>query len=279
MDFAAKSPQKSNKPKGEKMKVIKKQLPTNQQEVIIVPLADLHLGDSYCDISKIKEHIEFIKNTPNAYCLLNGDIINNATRTSVSDVYGEKLTPMEQLRFASELLSPIKNKILCVTNGNHEARTYKTDGIDLMEVLTRELGIDDVYSSNSAIVYLQVGTSAKQHHNKRVSQTQYSIFVNHGCGGGHKEGGKMNKLAEMASIVDADIYVHSHTHTPMIMKKAFFRADYVHQTVTQVDKLFVNTSATLNYGGYGETFEFTPSSKETPYIRLSGKKRMMRADL
>ena len=32
---------------------------------------------------------------------------------------------------------------------------------------------------------------------------------------------KAIRLADMASIVDADIYIHSHTHLPMIMKQAY----------------------------------------------------------
>jgi len=46
-----------------------------------------------------------------------------------------------------------------------------------------------------------------------------------------------------------------------------------------VDKLFINTAANLNYGGYGEAGEFKPSSKETPIIYLSGKQKKFTAKL
>lgn len=76
----------------------------------------------------------------------------------------------------------------------------------------------------------------------------------------------------MASIVDVDIYIHSHTHLPMIMKQSFFRASRENSSVAKVDKLFVNTSAQLDYGGYGQTYEFKPSSTANPVIYLNGRK-------
>ena len=43
----------------------------------------------------IKERIEYVKNTESAYAVLNGDLMNNALKTSVSDIYSEQLSPME----------------------------------------------------------------------------------------------------------------------------------------------------------------------------------------
>ncbi|MBR5817285.1 MAG: hypothetical protein IKY62_01435, partial [Clostridia bacterium] len=76
-----------------------------------------------------------------------------------------------------------------------------------------------------------------------------------------------------------DIYIHSHTHLPMIMRQAFHRIDVNNSTVALVDKLFVNTAANLDYGGYGEAGEFKPSSKETPVIYLSGTRKAFKAKL
>ena len=101
----------------------------------------------------------------------------------------------------------------------------------------------------------------------------------HGSGGGRKEGAKAIRLADMASIIDCDFYIHSHTHLPMVMKQAYHRIDTANSAVALADKLFVNTAANLNYGGYGEAQEFKPSSKDTPTIYLSGTKKYMEAKL
>ena len=94
-----------------------------------------------------------------------------------------------------------------------------------------------------------------------------------------KEGAKAIRLADMASIVDADVYLHSHTHLPMVMKQGFYRIDHSHFTVNNVTKLFVNTSSALSYGGYGEAFEFKPNSTDTPTIYINGQRREFTAKL
>jgi antirestriction protein ArdC len=50
-------------------------------------------------------------------------------------------------------------------------------------------------------------------------------------------------------------------------------------TVELVDKLFVNTAAALDYGGYGDKAGFKPASKSSPVIYLDGKKHKMWAKL
>jgi hypothetical protein len=49
------------------------------------------------------ERIEQVKNTPNAYCIMNGDIMDNATKTSIGDTYTQVFNPMEQLAKAVAL--------------------------------------------------------------------------------------------------------------------------------------------------------------------------------
>ena len=261
------------------MQVIKRKLPSNLKEVEILPLADWHIGDKFCDMELIKSQINYIQDTENAYCVLNGDLINNATKTSVSDCYAEDLSPMEQLTTLIDLLSPIKDKILAITSGNHEKRTYKKEGIDLTEVVARELKIQDLFSKASAVIFLSLGKSRYTHKNGEQAQVNYVIYINHGSGGGKKEGAKAIRLADMASIVDADVYIHSHTHLPMIMKENFYRVDTQNKSVIPVSKLFVNTASALNHGGYGEECEYKPNSKDNPIIYLDGTKKRADAKL
>ena len=138
------------------------------------------------------------------------------------------------------------------------------------------MGLQDLYTPTSATIFLRFGKGSQHTHGRKI---RYTIYTLHGSGGGRKEGAKAIRLADMASIIDADIYIHSHTHLPMVMRQAFHRIDVINSTVTLVDKLFVNTAANLNYGGYGEAGEFKPSSKETPVIYLSGKKKAFKAKL
>ena len=257
------------------MKAIRCDLPYAEQ-IEIHPMADLHIGDNNCDYKSILERIDYIKVTPNAYCVLDGDLMDTAIASSIGDTYGANLQPMEQLKQCVKIFEPIKDKILAVLPGNHENRAYKTDGLDITEILCSQLGIPEKYSPTTALLFIRMGKGNKQSHYRKQL---YTVYVTHGSGGGRKEGGKINRLADLASIIDADVYIHSHTHLPIIMKQAFYRIDVRNSTVGIVEKLFVNTASNLDYGGYGEAQAYKPNSKETPVIYLSGRKKYSRARL
>ena len=239
-------------------------------------LSDWHIGDKACDEESIKAELEYIRSTENCFAVCNGDLMNNATKASVSDCYSEEIPPMEQLQRLVDLLEPIKDKLLIITQGNHEARTFRSDGIDLTALLAKQLGIYDRYVREGGVLFLRFGKSSSKTHNRPVC---YSVYCTHGSGGGRKEGAKAIRLADMASIVDCDIYLHSHTHLPMVMKQNFFRTNISQSTVSNVEKLFVNSSAKLEYGGYGQTYEFKPSNTTSPIIYLSGRNKKFSAKL
>ena len=264
------------------MKVIKANLSRDIDILELHIFADEHIGDEQSDLKRLLDRIEYVKNTPNAYCILNGDIIDNATKTSIGDTYTQVFNPMEQLAKAVEIFEPIKDKILCITHGNHENRTYKKEGINLSFLLAKQLRLDDRYTPTAAVLFVRVGESPnlkETNGSGKKRQMCYTIYALHGSGGGRKEGAKAIRLADMASIIDCDCYIHSHVHLPMVMKQAFHRIDERNSTVSLVNKLFVNTAANLNYGGYGEAGEFKPSSKDTPVIYMRGSKKEMWAKL
>lgn len=257
------------------MKAIRCDLPYAEQ-IEIHPMADLHIGDSMCDFKAIMEKIEYIKNTPNAYCILDGDLMDTAICSSIGDTYGANLQPMEQLKQCVKIFEPIKDKILCVLPGNHENRVYKSDGLDITEIMCAQLGIPEKYSPTTALVFIRFG---KQKSHRPGKPFLYTAYVTHGSGGGRKEGGKVNRLADLAAIVDSDIYIHAHTHLPLVFKESFYRVSSGNSSVALVDKLFVNTAASLNYGGYGDRQGFKPASKSYPVIYLDGLKHDMWAKL
>lgn len=262
------------------MRAIRVDYPTDWPHANVYILADLHIGDPNCDESEVYARVQKAADDPYGLVVLNGDLMNFAMRTSVSDVYGELLSPMQQIAYLVNLLKPVKDKIIGVTSGNHEQRTYRNDGIDVTRLVCRELCIEDRYAPEGIMIYLRFGTRNRhQGHPDRNPRQWYSIYATHGSGGGRKEGAKAIRLADMAAIVDADIYIHSHTHLPMVMKQSFFRTDSSNCTVKQVPKLFLNTGAALGYGGYGQSQEFKPASSETAYIHLDAQKKCMTATL
>ena len=256
------------------MVTIKVDLSTDLDHLEIHTLSDWHIGDKSCKINEIKAIVEHIQNTPYAYAILNGDLLNNATKASVSDCYAEIMPPSEQLQTLCDLIEPIKDKVLFITQGNHEHRTYKADGIDLTALMAKQLGIYDKYARVGGVLFIRFGREPK--HNRRMC---YTFYITHGSGGGKKEGGKANGLCDLASIVDTDIYIHSHTHLPMAIKENFYRIDTANSCVKEIEKLFVNAAASLSYGGYGQEFKFKPANSTSPIIYLDGHKKKFTATL
>lgn len=262
------------------MHSVRADYPTEWPYVNLYTLADLHIGDEHARMDEIANRIQQIKDDEYGLCILNGDLLNTATKTSVSDIYSEQLSPMQQMAAAVKMLEPIRDKILAVTAGNHEQRIYKTDGIDITRLICREMGMEERYHADGVLVFLRFGNRQESNHHRDKNPKQwYSIYATHGSGGGRKEGAKAIRLADMVAIVDADIYIHSHTHLPMVMKQAFYRADTSNCCARKVDKLFVNTGSSLEYGGYGQAYEFKPASISTPVIHLEARRKCAKATL
>jgi predicted phosphodiesterase len=257
------------------MKCIKNNLPKELSRIEIEIFSDLHLGSRKCDYEEIKNRIERVKNNEHVYAIILGDVLNNSTKTSVGDVYEEELTPMQQVKKATELFRPISSKLLGVCSGNHERRSYKNDGIDMLYFLCAELGIADKYDYCACLLFIRMGTSTRfANSTKHTSNICYTLYMTHGDGqGGRTVGGKANGLQRRGQIVDADIVVTGHTHAPLSFRDCCYRIDYQNSTVTIKEQLFVNASATLNYEEYAELYGMKPSSKQSPVLVLNGKKK------
>lgn len=243
-----------------RLHVIRVELPKQQNEIEVHVIADVHLSDPNCDIRGVQKRVADIAERDNAYVILAGDLIDNATRSSIGDIYSTQLSPMEQIQLANKTFAPLKGRILCAVPGNHEERTYRADGIDITWLIANELGAGNRYAPDAALVFVSLGENSRRKSEGR--QTTYSIYVNHGNGGGRKIGGKINRLADYAQIVDADVYVCGHTHSPAVFKDCFFRTNASTRSAEPVERLFVNTAAALDYGGgYGVRMGYQPASK------------------
>ena len=252
------------------MKIIKRDLGENYKSIKLLPLSDIHIGDSLCNLDVIKAVLKEVKDSDNTFIILNGDLMNNATKNSVSDVYNEKLTPMEAIIKLCDLLEPIKDRILVIHPGNHELRTLKEDGVDIIRLVAKQLGIEDRYSDGWWYLYLTLG------HGEKARPVMYTITGVHGYGGGRKAGGKINNLVEMSDKVIADIYIMGHTHTPIMTRNTIFTPDFQHRSLVKRDKYYIMTNSFLDYGGYGELYGFTPSTTDHQELILDGTKKQIK---
>ena len=242
------------------------ELASKNNEFQIMVLGDMHIGDDLCDIKLIKETIDYVKNTKNCYVILNGDLLNNALKTSKSDVYKETMTMEEEQDLLIDLLKPIKNKILVMATGNHEYRTNLIAGINPLKAVAYALDIKDRLVENSYV--LDIGFGSYNNNQKFV----YTIYGIHGGNGsGRRAGNTVNALQDMALIVpNADLYIHSHTHTIINHSDMIFLHDKRTKKLKEHQRTFYNANAFLKYGGYAEQKGYRPTDRTPSVVTVKG---------
>lgn len=250
------------------MNVIKcRDIKAINSEIIVYLIADVHVGSAQCNLDKFKEVIDEIKGIKNAYIILNGDLIDNALKDSISFEY-DSLSPSSSMRIICDILKPVAKKILCINTGNHEYRSKKIADIDPNLLIANLLGVKDKYSDGASILFVPLNDTPKT-----GVTTLFTILCYHGAGGGTKVGSKANKAQDMSKICQADVYMMSHVHMPMVFKEDYIEIDKAHYTARQRTRTFVISNSFLDYGGYGEKKGLTPATIAVPKVHLAGKRK------
>lgn len=219
----------------------------------IIPMSDIHLGDPLCDMGRLRDTLNYAKET-GSKLILNGDLMNNALKTSKSDSYEASMSIEMQQEALIHMLKPLRENILFMTGGNHEYRTRLSSGIDPLKYVASELGIKDRYDTESYLLTLLFG-EYKSDPNVRC---RYVIYGTHGgYGGGRRPSSTVNSLENMSRIVtNADLYLHSHTHVHATFSDAIAVYNYNTRRLRQHRRLYFNTSSYVQYGGYAERAEY-----------------------
>lgn len=225
--------------------------------------ADWHFESPNCNEQLIRDEVNKVAEDDEAVVLIGGDLFENATRHSVGDPYSLRMPPEDALTEVVKLLRPIKDKIAGVTNGNHEARTSKDCGFDLMTAVVQCLELEDVYDPAGIMLFLHWGQTK---HDANIPCCK-TIYIQHGDGiGGKTIGGKMSGVQRRADIVpDADVIICCHVHTPATWKEQYYKTDTRHDTVKTRERTYIVMGSALEYnGGYAEKFALRPSALVFP---------------
>lgn len=241
----------------------------SNEDVHIIPISDVHLGAAEHMKKEWVKFCDSIISHPNTYLILGGDLVNNAVKSSVSNVYDETLRPRDQKRQMIEVLMPIKDRILCAVSGNHEKRSSKDVDNDIMYDIMTKLDLEDLYRENTAYMKLKVGTG-----NTHDKPPVYTLAVTHGAGGGALSGGVINRNERYAYAVDGlDILVVGHSHKPMISAPSKIVIDTRNEKVYTRPFRVVVSSSWLDYGGYAASKMLMPGSHVVQEIHLGYKSR------
>ena len=189
-----------------------------------------------------------------SYIVIVGDLLNNATRSSVSDVYAEVLSPSQALDYAVSLLQPIADKILGVVGGNHERRSAREVDLDplyaICSMIRRSDGstLQDIYRPNMAFIRIILENGS--------TKDRYAIMITHG-----KSATKKKNFSAICEGIDAAIFAH--THTPDVVRPARIRFNSsnkisVHSIVS------MTACSWLKAGGYSLQGLYLPQAVSIP---------------
>jgi hypothetical protein len=231
-----------------------------------VPISDLHVGDSNFNYKKFIGYRDWIITTPNAFTIWNGDLGNIALKDSKSDVYLDVLNPAQQLERLEELLKPLAPLTLSATDGNHEWRIKRSCGLDITQMLCRNLGVP--YNGSEAFLKLSFGSKPKN-----GKPVVYVLYHTHGFSNGRTKGAKVNGLDALTKIVEADVYVGSHVHFEDAHKDCIFLPDLHNNNLIPTKRVFCTSGAYLDRGGYSVEKCYPPPVIGSPRLRLDATKK------
>lgn len=226
------------------------------ETVEIYPISDLHIGSPEFNEPAFQKISREIMEQPNRFCVILGDIVDNGIKSAVTNIYDATMQPREQRAYAAELLHPIKDRILCMTSGNHCYRSRKETDTDPAELVASKLNIEHLYQPD--LVFLKITTGRRTDHCKRPPN--YCIGVTHGAGGGMLIGAGLNKSEPLAITMGVDLMITGHTHRPMTAPTMRFECDMAKGVMVAKEIRLLVSTGYLDYAGYASRKMLKPVS-------------------
>ena len=244
------------------------EFPTEWDKIEIYSLSDLHIGDPCCDVKAFRAFVKYIAEREYRLVIVNGDMMNNAVKTSVSNVYNETISPNEQRKWLVNELQPIKKQILCSVEGNHERRSKKD--VDLSQAEWAANMLEIPYFENYCCLKISFG---KKLNGKKST---YTVWATHGNGGGSMLGGMISKGEKFISRIEGcDLLVLGHTHKKSAGKIGALVIDPRNNYMTEIEKGIMVSSHWAAYGGYASRMMMPPSAIGCCYAILYGRRKGM----
>lgn len=242
------------------------------EDITIYPIADVHLGSQECMEQEFIKFINMVKETPNDYLVLGGDLIDNGVRNGLTNVFRATMPPSQQKREMANILAPVRDKILCAVSGNHERRSGKDVDDDPTYDILCKLDREEIYRENMVFMKIQFG----EQDGWGVKNPTYTLVVTHGAGGGQLTSGAVLRGERFGYAVDGmDALIIGHTHKPYITNPGKIVIDKSNNIVSVKPFKVINMTSWLKYGDYAAQKMLLPSTHSLQTLTLRGNKKEM----
>lgn len=245
------------------------------------PLSDLHAGNINARLDAFEKWVDFVETTYNSATILNGDILDNATQTSISNTHDENLPPEEVVDYLYEKLLPLakQHKIIAITPGNHDSKSGKR-GVDTNTSVLKSLAdrLEVPFVEHNVIVKFEMPIAdSKETHTVTVAAM-------HGAGKAGGVAGALDTISTQMSRVfnyasgDIDICDAGHFHAGGVLYKRFEypEKDKFNRTIrtTSKDILIVSNYSFQDNSDYAAEANFGGAAVNSWGILVSPKQNV-----
>lgn len=234
-------------------------------DITIVPISDVHLGSPGCMEQEFIKFIQTVKETPNVYLTLGGDLIDNGTKSSVTNPFRATMPPSQQKKEMANILSDVRDRILCFVPGNHERRSGKDADDDPMYDIAAKLDLEHLYRENIAFLKIQMGEKENHKGNRNAGKYRptYVLVVTHGA--------SVNRGERFGYVIDGmDALIVGHTHKPFTTQPGKILIDTKNNKVSIRPFKVISSTSWLEYGGYAAQKMLLPTTHCLHTLTLRG---------
>lgn len=176
------------------------------QKSIVAVWGDLHLGGLNTDYDRIQQELEIITNTPNAYLILLGDLVDGVFWGGASGAE-QSQTLDEQRGFLMALFEAIKGRVLFAIPAEHDDKWATRTGATPYFNFTEITGAPFVRGTAEVEVV--------------VGDNEYRIVAQHKARGNSLYNKNHPTVRQSRfGLQGADIYMSAHTHRKQVSQEA-----------------------------------------------------------
>ena len=186
---------------------------------------------------------------------------------TVSKKYHSKIDRLvqHQCNTIVDLFKPIAKKCLGIHRGNHELSCLRYYHFDVLDEITSRLKVINLF--DTALTRLNFI------HKESGWNSVINILSTHGHVAGRKPGGKVNRLTDIMSEHDADLFLMGHSHSRDITLKNSLYFDRDGKVITR-ERIGAITGSFLKgyvkgHPSYVEKVMYPPLSIGTVRIRIN----------
>ena len=239
-------------------------LPASMQTVEVYVVSDIHCGNYLFNKAKWDKLKAEILQAPNRYIIFAGDAMENAVPGSKSDVFSQNMHPQEQREWITEQFTELKDRILCVIDGNHERnRSTKLCGLYPLYDACCIAGIQERYRPHFCLLDLGVGMHHPATTKRPVQQYRFVGYIVH-----RAKDMKNFSSADFVDGIDFMVYGHDHDAKDHARGRLVYDSKAKQLRIKNVET--INSGSFLNYGGYAVDGGYRPGSTKMYKMVLSG---------